>query len=69
MSQNNDVNKDLCRCLVCGQIVKLVFVHSHYQCPACGNNVLPCCEGENNDCDEEEKDLKNTKSGDKIKKR
>ena len=24
----------------------LVFVHGHYQCAHCGNNIRPCCEGE-----------------------
>jgi hypothetical protein len=24
----------------------MVFVHSHYQCPRCKNNIAPCCEGE-----------------------
>jgi hypothetical protein len=33
-------------CLFCGYQGELVFVHSHYQCPHCGINVAPCCEGE-----------------------
>ncbi|ULQ55314.1 hypothetical protein KJS94_11745 [Flavihumibacter rivuli] len=33
-------------CYFCGHAVTLVFVHSHYQCPVCGTNALPCCEGE-----------------------
>lgn len=34
------------RCYNCHQWVRLLFVHSHYQCPVCGRNLLPCCEGE-----------------------
>jgi len=36
-------------CFFCGHLVKLVHVHGHYQCPACGTNALPCCDGDN--CD------------------
>ncbi len=34
------------QCAFCGTVVQLIFIHGHYQCPVCGNNVLPCCEGE-----------------------
>ncbi|MGB4843053.1 MAG: hypothetical protein WBP16_01170 [Ferruginibacter sp.] len=34
-------------CLFCGNTVHLVFVHSHYQCPVCKTNALPCCDGDN----------------------
>ena len=34
-------------CLFCGQIVSLVWVHGHYQCPVCFTNALPCCDGDN----------------------
>ncbi|RXK60466.1 hypothetical protein ESA94_08330 [Lacibacter luteus] len=34
-------------CLFCGHIVQLVHVHGHYQCPVCGTNALPCCDGDN----------------------
>lgn len=33
-------------CDFCGFTGNLVFVHSHYQCPRCGINVAPCCQGE-----------------------
>lgn len=36
-------------CLFCGQLVTLVHVHGHYQCPVCHTNALPCCDGDN--CD------------------
>lgn len=36
-------------CLFCGQVVALVHVHGHYQCPVCHTNALPCCDGDN--CD------------------
>lgn len=35
------------QCLFCGQLVLLVHVHGHYQCPICKTNVLPCCDGDN----------------------
>ena len=35
------------KCLFCGTIVQLVFVHGHYQCPSCKTNALPCCDGDN----------------------
>lgn len=37
------------QCLFCGQVVALVHVHGHYQCPVCHVNALPCCDGDN--CD------------------
>jgi hypothetical protein len=37
------------QCLFCGQMVQLVHVHGHYQCPVCNTNALPCCDGDN--CD------------------
>jgi hypothetical protein len=35
--------------MFCGQVVALVHVHGHYQCPVCNTNALPCCDGDN--CD------------------
>jgi predicted RNA-binding Zn-ribbon protein involved in translation (DUF1610 family) len=35
------------QCLFCAQHVDLVYVHGHYQCPRCGTNALPCCDGDN----------------------
>lgn len=29
------------------QMVELIYVHGHYQCPKCGINNLPCCDGDN----------------------
>ncbi|HMO34028.1 MAG TPA: hypothetical protein PKE63_02950 [Lacibacter sp.] len=37
------------QCLFCVHTVALVHVHGHYQCPVCGTNALPCCDGDN--CD------------------
>ncbi len=34
-------------CLFCGNMVTLVHVHGHYQCPVCKTNALPCCDGDN----------------------
>jgi len=28
-------------------MVELIYVHGHYQCPKCGINNLPCCDGDN----------------------
>ena len=36
-------------CGYCGFYGEMVFVHSHYQCPRCKNNIAPCCEGETAD--------------------
>ncbi|MFN5217759.1 MAG: hypothetical protein ACK5CL_03240 [Sphingomonadales bacterium] len=33
-------------CDFCGLQGEMIFVHSHYQCPRCGINVAPCCQGE-----------------------
>ena len=35
------------RCLNCSHTVTLIPVHGHYQCPHCGMNMLPCCDGDN----------------------
>ena len=37
------------QCAFCGQLVDLVHVHGHYQCPVCKTNAMPCCDGDN--CD------------------
>jgi hypothetical protein len=42
-------------CGYCGFSGEMVFVHSHYQCPVCHNNIMPCCEGEFADNLEEER--------------
>jgi hypothetical protein len=34
-------------CLFCGNVVQLIHVHGHYQCPVCKTNALPCCDGDN----------------------
>ena len=49
-------------CGYCGFYGELVWVHSHYQCPRCKNNIMPCCEGESSDT----LDLENTDSEDDI---
>lgn len=43
------------QCGYCGFSGEMVFVHSHYQCPVCHNNIMPCCEGEFADNLEEER--------------
>jgi len=37
------------RCIYCGQLAPLVWVHGHGQCASCGINVEECCRGES--CD------------------
>ena len=32
-------------CGWCGAVTRIVWVHGHGQCLACGQNILPCCEG------------------------
>jgi hypothetical protein len=39
----------LVQCLFCSSQVQLIHVHGHYQCPKCGTNAMPCCDGDN--CD------------------
>jgi hypothetical protein len=34
------------RCLFCGQIVQMIWVHGHYQCARCHQITVPCCDGE-----------------------
>jgi len=43
------------RCGYCGFWGEMIFVHSHYQCPQCKNNISPCCEGEQCLTEEEQK--------------
>jgi len=33
-------------CPYCQNLVDLVWVHGHYQCPACKNIVIGCCGDE-----------------------
>lgn len=35
------------QCMFCGNLVSLVHVHGHYQCPVCKTNAIPCCSGDN----------------------
>jgi hypothetical protein len=34
-------------CLFYGNVVELIHIHGHYQCPVCKTNALPCCDGDN----------------------
>lgn len=34
------------RCPVCGQVAEMIWVRAHYQCAACGQVVMACCNGE-----------------------
>jgi|ThiBio_1000_plan_1041568.scaffolds.fasta_scaffold28833_2 hypothetical protein len=34
------------RCPVCGQVAEMIWIRAHYQCAACGQVVLACCNGE-----------------------
>jgi hypothetical protein len=34
------------RCPYCGNTNGFVYVHGHYQCKVCNQNVMPCCSGE-----------------------
>lgn len=33
-------------CPYCGSTKGFVYVHGHYQCNTCKQNVMPCCGGE-----------------------
>jgi hypothetical protein len=37
------------RCPFCGQTSGVIWVRAHYQCAACGQVVVPCCNGETAD--------------------
>jgi hypothetical protein len=53
-------------CDFCGLQAEMIFVHSYYQCPRCGINVAPCCQGEQCEWEEpampEEKPMENTQN-------
>lgn len=34
------------QCPYCGNTQGFVYVHGHYQCKVCHQNVMPCCSGE-----------------------
>jgi hypothetical protein len=34
-------------CPICNRNTQQVDVHGHTQCTVCGNNIGPCCQGEN----------------------
>lgn len=34
------------QCPYCGSAQGFVYVHGHYQCHVCKQNVMPCCGGE-----------------------
>jgi hypothetical protein len=34
------------RCPMCGQLAEMIWVRAHYQCAACGQITVPCCNGE-----------------------
>lgn len=34
------------QCPYCGNISGFVYIHGHYQCKRCHQNVMPCCGGE-----------------------
>lgn len=34
------------RCPFCGQSSRMIWVRAHYQCEACGQITVPCCNGE-----------------------
>lgn len=51
MSKDKENNKETLlattnRCLYCGQVAELVWVHGHGQCSHCGINTEECCRGE-----------------------
>ncbi len=49
-------------CPFCGSINEPIFVHGHYQCQNCGQNVMPCCEG-NDASDQEDSSNQQEKPG------
>lgn len=47
------------QCPYCGSTRGFVYVHGHYQCNTCKQNVMPCCGGEQ----ETENPLQETNAG------
>lgn len=39
-------------CPACGRRAKVLWVHGHGQCTACGSAIEPCCEGAGEELDE-----------------
>ena len=33
-------------CPYCGNNSGFIYIHGHYQCKQCNQNVMPCCGGE-----------------------
>ncbi|MGE4158415.1 MAG: hypothetical protein AB7F75_04890 [Planctomycetota bacterium] len=33
-------------CPLCRSTLEPVFVHGHYQCATCKQNIIPCCNGD-----------------------
>ena len=48
------------QCPYCGSRFGFVYVHGHYQCKVCHQNVMPCCGGEQEVGDEEIKETNKT---------
>ncbi|XWN36401.1 MAG: hypothetical protein ROO71_10625 [Balneola sp.] len=46
-SSSTTVHKAENRCLYCGHVAELIWVHGHGQCSNCGINTEECCRGEN----------------------
>jgi hypothetical protein len=34
------------RCIICGHLAEMVWIHGHYQCSRCHQVTVPCCNGE-----------------------
>jgi hypothetical protein len=34
------------QCPYCGNVSGFIYIHGHYQCKRCHQNVMPCCGGE-----------------------
>ena len=37
---------ELIRCIWCGSVTQLIWIHGHGQCAICGTNIDECCRGE-----------------------
>lgn len=44
------------QCPYCGNPSGFVYVHGHYQCKRCHQNVMPCCGGEQENETENDED-------------
>jgi hypothetical protein len=56
------------QCPYCGFQGGFVYVHGHYQCKRCHQNVMPCCSGEQGEVEQNHITTDNQESYNKANK-